>query len=87
MSLTRWQINYRLILLCILDLVLLPKLKLTSAWKLGIRDIEKSSLLHGLQFEIPLEIGVIKRPSVIEEVGITGLSGQTVKTNMITEKI
>jgi len=38
--------------------------------------IEKSSFLKRLQFDIPSEVGVIKRPFVIDEPGTAGRSGQ-----------
>ncbi len=54
---------------------------------LGLIDIEKSSWLKKIQFEIPSEARVIKRPFVIGEVGITGLSGQTPRMNVIAWRI
>jgi len=52
-----------------------------------IEDFEKSSILKSLQFEIPSEARVIKRPFVIDEVGIVGRSGQTARRSAITLKI
>jgi len=75
-SVTQRQINERLILLYILDSELLPSLPLTWLWKLGLGDNEKSIFLRRLQFGIPSEVGVIKRPFVIDEFGVTGRSGQ-----------
>jgi len=50
---------------------------------LGLTDLEKSSILKRLQFEIPSDFGVITRPFVIDEVGMTGRSGQTARIEII----
>lgn len=51
---------------------------------MGLEDLEKwSLLLNGLQSDIPSEVGVIKRPFVIDEVGMTGRTGQRVRIGMI----